>query len=949
LDIVRDGGNSLSQQQLALLEGQLEPGEAVLATLSPNLDIELNYATGLLVLTNRRLLALDPHSAAPRTTAAQSDGGRWSSWRLNSVSALRSHDRAGLGMLELLGPNGRLAHWRYTVNLAGDALKFVQRFEALRRGDVAESNGQYETEPVVEPPSAPPNASSLLKLTRFARPQLGLILLGFVLTLGTTAAGLIPPYLTIPLIDILSPYSDQAATIQNSDALSAEEKAARLEQLQIAERDRFKPVKWYLAGLAGAAMVAWILGWAQGYVMAWVSERISADLRNETYAHLQKLSLEFFGGKRTGDLMSRISSDTDRICTFLSDNLVDFGTDALMIVGTAAILIAIDPILALATLCPFPIIAWLIYRVRDKLQTGFSKGGRAWGEMTSVLADTIPGIRVVKAFAQERREIDRFRRSNDHVVEANDRVNSVWTFFWPLVVLLNQAGLLVVWACGAWRVFEYQITVGVLVGFLTYIGRFYTRLESMSRIITATQRAAASAHRVFEILDRVPSIAEPANPVHVPQIKGRIELRGISFRYGNRAILNNVSMTAEPGEMVGLVGPSGAGKSTMVNLVCRFYDVTEGAILVDGHDIRDFPVSDYRRHIGIVLQDPFLFFGTIAENVAYGKPAARQGEIVAAARAARAHEFILRLPDGYDSLVGERGQSLSGGERQRISIARALLIDPRILILDEATSSVDTETEREIQAALDNLIQGRTTIAIAHRLSTLRKADRLVVLERGRIVETGKHEELLDKQGLYARLYHAQEQMPGAAGIEAQLATAPAAVATVEEGDPRGSAAPQRTLVAGDFELHHDAWGRLVLVDDDGRKYTGVEPVRSFPISDPDHFISLVDAEGRELLCLENLAEVPEASREILEQDLARREFVPVIERILHVTAGVEPSHWELQTDRGSAQVVLKNSEDVRRLGQKSAVLRDDQGIRYLIPDTTRLDSHSRRILERYL
>jgi ATP-binding cassette subfamily B protein len=948
LDIARDSGNSLPQGQLHLLEAQLEPGEVVLATLSPNLDTELDYAAGLLVLTNRRLLSLDPRPAVSKTAAA-SPQPRWASWRLDAVTALRSHDRAGLGTLELLGPAGRLAHWRYTVNLAGEAIKFVQRFDAQRRGDAAESNGQYETEPVVEPPSVPPDTSSLLKLTRFARPQLGLIVLGFALTLGTTAAGLIPPYLTIPLIDILSPYSDQAASIQKSNALSAEEMGARLEQLQINERSRFAPVKWYLAGLAGAAVVAWVLGWGQGYVMARVSERISADLRNETYGHLQKLSLEFFGGKRTGDLMSRISSDSDRICTFLSDNLVDFGTDALMIVGTAAILIAIDPVLALATLCPFPIIAWLIYRVRDKLQTGFSKGGRAWGEMTSVLADTIPGIRVVKAFAQERREIDRFRRSNDHVVEANDRVNSVWTFFWPLVVLLNQAGLLVVWACGAWRIFEYQITVGVLVGFLTYIGRFYTRLESMSRIITATQRAAASAHRVFEILDRVPSIAEPANPVHVAQVEGRIELRGISFRYGNRAILDNVSMSAEPGEMIGLVGPSGAGKSTLVNLVCRFYDVTEGAILVDGHDIRNFPVTDYRRHIGIVLQDPFLFFGTIAENVSYGKPSATRTEIVTAARAARAHEFILRLPDGYDSIVGERGQSLSGGERQRISIARALLIDPRILILDEATSSVDTETEREIQAALDNLIQGRTTIAIAHRLSTLRKADRLVVLERGRIVETGKHDELLDKQGLYARLYHAQEHMPPVAGAEPQLAAASTAVALAEEGFSRGGAVPQRLIVTGDFELHHDAWGRLVLVDDDGHKFVGVEPIRSFPITDPDHWISLCDADGRELVCLENLAEVPEALREILEQDLARREFVPVIRRIVHVTAGVEPSHWDLETDRGRTQVVVKNAEDVRRLGHASAVVRDDQGIRYLIPDTTHLDHHSRRILDRYL
>jgi ATP-binding cassette subfamily B protein len=497
-------------------------------------------------------------------------------------------------------------------------------------------------------------------------------------------------------------------------------------------------------------------------VLAWVSERIAADLRNCTYAHLQRLSLEFFGGKRTGDLMSRIGSDTDRICTFLSVNLLDFATDVLMIGGTVIVLVSIDPVLAAVSLVPFPIIAWLVYHVRDRLRRGFNRGNRAWAEMTSVLADTIPGIRVVKAFAQEKREIDRFVRSNDHVLQANDRVNSTWSFFGPMITLLTQAGLLVVWTFGAWRSYGHHIDVGVLTAFLTYIARFYTRLESMSRMVQATQRASASAQRIFEILDRVPSVAEPVRPVHPTRIKGAIELRDVGFRYGNRAVLDDVSLTIRPGELIGLVGPSGAGKSTLVNLVCRFYDVGDGEIRVDDTDIRSFPVEEYRRHIGIVLQEPFLFFGTVAENISYGRPGATREDIVAAARAARAHEFILRLPDGYDSLVGERGQSLSGGERQRISIARALLIDPKILILDEATSSVDTETEREIQEALDNLIRGRTTIAIAHRLSTLRKADRLVVLERGRIAEVGHHHELLRGRGAYARLHRAQAELAAA-------------------------------------------------------------------------------------------------------------------------------------------------------------------------------------------
>jgi ATP-binding cassette subfamily B protein len=404
--------------------------------------------------------------------------------------------------------------------------------------------------------------------------------------------------------------------------------------------------------------------------------------------------------------MSRIGSESDRICVYLSLHLLDFATDVLMFVMTAVALLQINTKLALVTLLPLPFIAWMIHLVRDKLRTGFEKIDRVWGEVTNVLADTIPGIRVVKAFAQEQREAGRFREANKHNLAVNDRLNKVWSLFSPTVSFLTDLGILVVWAFGIWQVAHEEITVGALVAAVAFISNFYGRIDSMSRIVSVTQKSASAAKRIFDILDHVSSVPDPQQPVKVKEIKGQIELREVGFRYGNRAVNRGISLTIKPGEMIGLVGHSGSGKSTLVNLICRFYDVSEGAILLDGVDIRSFAVSDYRRNIGLVLQEPFLFFGTIAENIAYGKPHATRDEIIAAARAAHAHEFILRLPQGYDSMVGERGQGLSGGERQRISIARALLIDPRILIMDEATSSVDSQTEKEIQKRLITWCRG---------------------------------------------------------------------------------------------------------------------------------------------------------------------------------------------------------------------------------------------------
>ena len=526
----------------------------------------------------------------------------------------------------------------------------------------------------------------------------------------------------------------------------------------------------HLAELIAVLVAVHVLGVLAEVLHMRITARVSVsmiyDLKNEIFEALQRLSLSFFARKQTGGLMVRVNHDSMNLNYFFIDGLPYFGVNLLQIVAIVSAMIALNWSLALLLLIPAPLVILIIRRLLPRLWRLFSRQYRSLAVLNGVVEDSLSGVRVVKAFGKEQEEIDRFGPVNDEVYRAHRHTQRTLATLFPAVAFLTQLGGLVVWAVGGWQVVAGNLTFGLLMSFVGFVALMYEPLRFMTKVVEWWSAAMNSAQRIFEILDTVPEVAERTDPVSLPAMRGAVELRGVTFGYEpNKPVLHEVDLQVAAGEMVGLVGHTGAGKSTLINLITRLYDTGDGAVLIDGIDVRDLRSADLRRQVGIILQDPYLFAGSVAGNIAYGRPDATRAEIVAAARAAFAHDFITTLPNGYDTVIGSRGHGLSGGERQRLSIARAVLLDPRILILDEATSSVDSATEEMIQEALERLIPGRTTIAIAHRLSTLRMADRLLVVEDGRLVEQGTHEELMAAGGIYRRLVRKQQDALAVIGI----------------------------------------------------------------------------------------------------------------------------------------------------------------------------------------
>ena len=592
----------------------------------------------------------------------------------------------------------------------------------------------------------------LLRILSYLKPYKLPATVVIVCVLGSMTLQLVPPQLQRILVDDVLALNNPATAAQGVSETWLGQVFRQIRTASIA-----------LAVAVGCLMIVHIINSLfeilLGRLSAWLTLRMTADIRSQIYTRLQSLAIRFFDKRKTGTVISHITEDSQRLQWFLLEFLQFVAVDLLMIFGIGVMLFWMNWRLSCFILIPIPLIVIGARWFWKKVHHLWHRAWRRRSKLYDIVNDSISGIRVVRAFGRQTGEIGRFSVANEDARSYDTYAETVWATYYPPLAFVVHLGSLIAWFAGGLQVIAGDMTLGTLFAFNSYLAMFYGPLRHISPIINWASRSMTAAERVFEVIDSEPEQVDDGTLITLPELKGEVEFRNMTFGYdSHNPVLRNINLHVKSGEMIGLVGHSGAGKSTMINLICRFYTPDSGGIYIDGDDVTKIRLEDLRRQIGVVLQEPFLFSGTIAENIAYAKPDATMEEIISASKAANAHEFIVKFPDGYDAEVGERGGQLSGGERQRISIARAILHNPRILILDEATSSVDVQTEKKIQQAIDRLVQNRTTFAIAHRLSTLRSADRLFVIEKGRGAECGSHEELMEKKGIYFKLVETQRQ-----------------------------------------------------------------------------------------------------------------------------------------------------------------------------------------------
>lgn len=566
-----------------------------------------------------------------------------------------------------------------------------------------------------------------LRILSYIKPYMHRLLFAMVCTIMAAAGNLYIPWIIKDMIDEV--LADKNGTMLN----------------------------WIAASIIAIFIVRGLFWYGQNYLMSYVGQSVIIDIRAAVFKKLQRLSVSFYDKNKTGTIMSYVTNDVNALQSAMVENTIEMITEGFILIGSVVAMIYLDWRLTLFTVCTFPVVLWFMEFFGKKIRKTGGRIQECTADITSVLQESVASARVIKSFVREDYEVDRFDVENKANFRANMKNAQLMATLTPVVELVAAIGVTMIIWYGGNNVINGTITAGSLVAFLAYAVNISNPIKRLTRVIGNIQKALAAAQRVFMIIDMPEEIAESRDAKQLPEVSGKVEFQNVSFAYNDKGnVITDLSFSVKPGEVIAIVGPSGAGKSTIANLLPRFYDVNKGDIKIDGHSVREVTLDSLREQVGIVPQETMLFNGSVYNNILYGRLDATKEEIEAAAKAANAHDFIMQLTDGYETKLGDRGVNLSGGQRQRIAIARAILKNPRILILDEATSALDTESERVVQEALDRLMVGRTSFVIAHRLSTVKNADKILVLEKGNLVESGTHDELLALDGLYAHLYKIQ-------------------------------------------------------------------------------------------------------------------------------------------------------------------------------------------------
>ena len=723
------------------------PGEETLLVAMSDIRHDGRFGVRWMLLTDKRVIVL-PH-LAPGVDGAVSMG-------LSEISDARAEPLVGGGRLEVNWKGHFTPIIEYSSSLGAKFTEIARGIQQLAKDepfavttDIPRARCQKCQSLLPDRdrncPRCVRKMAVMLRIASYLEPYKPLAAVLIVATLGRALLQLTPPLITRMIIDdVLVPVD-----------------------VVVVPKDNLGLLAWLVAALVAVNLATGGLEVAGSWVGAWLSTRVIANMRAQLYEVLERMSLTFHNRKGQGNLLSLVTRDTESLNYFLIDGAPYMVVNTVMLLGVLVILLLMSWQVTLLVLLPVPFVVLGGTALVKRMRVLWSRVSQNWALLHGQLNESLLGIRVAKAFAQEEAEVGRFNRRNEAVARATVREARFWDSSFAVLNFVTGAGVFIAWYAGGREVIGGSLTLGDLMAFIQLLWMLYGPLQWFNRIYNWMSRALVGADRIFDVMDTpTEPYAEPGKLTLRP-LRGEVELREVTFGYDKtKPVLKKVDLDVRPGEMIGLVGKSGAGKSTLAHLVCRFYEADHGVVLVDGHDIRDIELTCLRDQIGVVLQEPFLFSGTILENIRFAKPEADLPDVIAAARAANAHDFIVAKPEGYDTLVGERGNRLSVGEKQRVSIARAVLKDPRILILDEATASVDTETEFVIQQAIGRLIKGRTTFAIAHRLSTLRNADRLVVMDEGTVAEIGTHEELLAKRGIYYKLVEMQRTVSRLRAVE---------------------------------------------------------------------------------------------------------------------------------------------------------------------------------------